>query len=145
MKQFINLLTVRFAYGKAGKPLGWPKLLPRNQPTRLKKLDRKPKKEIIPNLVPISNRHSIIDGRAQIGHWEGDLVIFTLLKSNNLTTLVERKSRFAKLVCNYGKTTAVVVKGIGNVFEKMPKTSVQSITFDRGTEFCSYKKLGIKT
>ena len=107
MKQFINLLTVRFAYGKAGKPLGWPKLLPRNQPTRLKKLDRKPKKEIIPNLVPISNRPSIIDGRAQIEHWEGDLVIFTLLKSNNLTTLVERAPRFAKLVCNYGKTTAV--------------------------------------
>ena len=135
----------KFAYSKAGKALGWPKLLPRRQPTRRKKLDRKPKKEIIPNLIPISNRPAIIDGRAQIGHWEGDLVIFTSFKSNNLTTLVERKSRFAKLVCNYGKTTAVVVKGIGNVFEKMPKTSVESITFDRGTEFCSYEKLGIKT
>ena len=135
----------KFAYSKAGKSLGWQKLLPRKQPTRRPKLDRKPKKEIIPNLVPISDRPAIIDGRAQIGHWEGDLVIFTSFKSNNLTTLVERKSRFAKLVCNYGKTTAVVVKGIGNVFEKMPKTSVQSITFDRGTEFCSYKKMGIKT
>ena len=135
----------KFSYSKAGKALGWPKLLPRRQPTRRKKLDRKPKKEIIPNLIPISDRPAIIDGRAQIGHWERDLVIFTSFKSNNLTTLVEPKSRFAKLVCNYGKTTAVVVKGIGNVFEKMPKTSVESITFDRGTEFCSYEKLGIKT
>lgn len=135
----------KFAYSKAGKALGWPKLLPRKQPARRKKLDRKPKKEIIPNLIPISNRPSIVDGRAEIGHWEGDLVIFTSFKSNNLTTLVERKSRFAKLVCNYGKTTAVVVKGIGDVFKKMPKTSVESITFDRGTEFCSYEKLGIKT
>jgi transposase, IS30 family len=135
----------KFAYSKAGKALGWPKLLPRKQPTRRKKLDRKPKKEIIPNLIPISNRPTIIDGRSEIGHWEGDLVIFTSFKSNNLTTLVERKSRFAKLVCNYGKTTATVVKGIDNVFKTMPKTSVESITFDRGTEFCSYEKLGIKT
>ena len=90
-------------------------------------------------LIPISNRPAIIDERSEIGHWEGAngiwLVIFTSFKSNNLTTLVERKSRFAKLVCNYGKTTAVVVKGIDDVFEKMPKTSIESITFDRGTEF----------
>ena len=135
----------KFAYSKAGKALGWPKLLPRKQPERRRKLDRKLKKEIIPNLIPISDRPAIIDGRAQIGHWEGDLVIFTSFKSNNLTTLVERKSRFAKLVCNYGKTTAVMVKGIGTVFKKMPKTSARSITFDRGTEFCAHEKLGIKT
>jgi IS30 family transposase len=125
--------------------LGWPKLLPRKQHVRLKRLDRKPKKEIIPNLVPIAFRPAIIDGRSEIGHWEGDLVIFTSFKSNNLTTLVERKSRFAKLVCNANKTTATVVEGIGNVFEKMSETSVESITFDRGTEFCSHEKLGIKT
>jgi len=139
----------KFTYSKAGKALGWPKLLPRRQPKRRKKLDRKPKKEIIPNLIPISNRPAIIDERSEIGHWEGAngiwLVIFTSFKSNNLTTLVERKSRFAKLVCNYGKTTAVVVKGIDDVFEKMPKTLIESITFDRGTEFCSYEKLRIKT
>ena len=89
----------KFAYSTAGKALGWPKLLPRKQPARRRKLDRKPKKEIIPNLVPISDRPEIIDGRAKIGHWEGDLVIFTSFKSNNLTTLVERKSRFAKELC----------------------------------------------
>ena len=77
----------KFAYSTAGKALGWPKLLPRKQPARRRKLDRKPKKEIIPNLVPISDRPEIIDGRAKIGHWEGDLVIFTSFKSNNLTTL----------------------------------------------------------
>jgi len=135
----------KFAYSKEGKALGWPKLLPRKQPTRLKKLDRKPKKEIIPNAIPISSRPTNIDGRSEIGHWEGDLVIFTCFKSNNLTTLVERKSRFAKLVCNSSKLTATVVGGINEAFELVPKTSVESITFDRGTEFCSHEKLGIKT
>jgi len=135
----------KFAYSKEGKALGWPKLLPRKQPTRLRKLDRKPKREIIPNAIPISSRPTNIDGRSKIGHWEGDLVIFTCFKSNNLTTLVERKSRFAKLVCNNSKTTASVVGGINGAFELLPKTSVESITFDRGTEFCSHEKLGIKT
>ena len=135
----------KFAYSKEGKALGWPKLLPRKQPTRLKKLDRKPKREIIPNAIPISSRPTNIDGRSEIGHWEGDLVIFTCFKSNNLTTLVERKSRFAKLVCNSSKTTASVVGGINGTFESLPRTSVESITFDRGTEFCSHEKLGIKT
>ena len=135
----------KFAYSKEGKALGWPKLLPRKQPTRLKKLDRKPKKEIIPNAIPISSRPTNIDGRSEIGHWEGDLVIFTCFKSNNLTTLVERKSRFAKLVCNSSKLTATVVGGINEAFELVPKTSVESITFDRGTEICSHEKLGIKT
>jgi IS30 family transposase len=135
----------KFAYSQAGKALGWPKLLPRKQPTRLKKLDRKPKKEIIPNAIPISSRPTIVNGRSEIGHWEGDLIIFTCFKSNNLTTLVERKSRFAKLVCNPNKTTASVVGGINGTFTSLPKTSVESITFDRGTEFCSHEKLGIKT
>lgn len=135
----------KFAYSKEGKALGWPKLLPRKQPTRLKKLDRKPKREIIPNAIPISSRPTNIDGRSKIGHWEGDLVIFTCFKSNNLTTLVERKSRFAKLVCNPSKTTATVVGGINGTFASLPKTSIESITFDRGTEFCSHEKLGIKT
>ena len=135
----------KFAYSKEGKALGWPKLLPRKQPTRLKKLDRKPKREIIPNAIPISSRPANIDGRSKIGHWEGDLVIFTCFKSNNLTTLVERKSRFAKLVCNGSKLTASVVGGINGTFKSLPRTSVESITFDRGTEFCSHEKLGINT
>ncbi len=135
----------KFAYSKEGKALGWPSLLPRKQPTRLSKLDRKPKREIIPNAVPISSRPAVIDERSKVGHWEGDLVIFTCFKSNNLTTLVERKSRFAKLVCNSNKTTATVVGGIKSFLELLPETSVKSITFDRGTEFCHHEKLKIKT
>ena len=135
----------KFAYNKAGQSLNWPKLLPRRQLKRQEKYGRKPKREIIPNAIPISLRPVIIDERSEIGHWEGDLVLFTCFKSNNITTLVERKSRFAKIVCNPGKLTASVVGGINNAIKSLPKTSVQSITFDRGTEFCSHEKLGIKT
>ena len=135
----------KFAYSKEGKDAGWPALLPRRQPTRIKKLDRKPKREIIPNVVPIASRPDSIAGRKRIGHWEGDLVLFTCYKSNNLTTLVERRSRLAKLVCNSGKATATVVGGINSSLQSLPSDSVQSITFDRGAEFCSHENLGIKT
>ena len=135
----------KFAYSKAGQALNWPKLLPRRQLKRQAKYGRKPKREIIPNAIPISARPVIIDGRSEIGHWEGDLVLFTCFKSNNITTLVERKSRFAKIVCNSGKLTARVIGGINIAIKSLPKNSVQSITFDRGTEFCSHENLKIKT
>lgn len=135
----------KFAYSKAGQALNWPKLLPRRQLKRQAKYGRKPKREIIPNAIPISARPVIINGRSEIGHWEGDLVLFTCFKSNNITTLVERKSRFAKIVCNSGKLTARVIGGINIAIKSLPKNSVQSITFDRGTEFCSHENLKIKT
>ncbi len=135
----------KFAYSKAGQALGWPKLLPRKQLKRRAKYGRKPKREIIPNAIPISLRPITIDGRSEIGHWEGDLVLFTCFKSNNITTLVERKSRFAKIVCNSSKLTVSVVGGIGYAIKSLPENSVQSITFDHGTEFCSHEKLKIET
>ncbi len=135
----------KFCYSKEGKEAIWPQLLPRKQPTRLSKFGRKPKREIIPNAVPISSRPTSIAGRKRVGHWEVDLVAFTCYKSNNLTTLVERKTRFVRLVCNPDKTTATVIGGIKNAFGLLPKNSVKSITFDRGTEFCHHENLKIKT
>ena len=135
----------KFAYSKTRQALGWPKLLPRKQLKRQAKYGRKPKREIIPNAISISLRPVIINKRSEIGHWEGDLVLFTCFKSNNITTLVERKYWFAKIVCNSGRLTSSVVGGINNTIKSLPKTSVQSITFDRGTEFCSHENLKIKT
>ena len=41
--------------------------------------------------------------------------------------------------------TSSLVGGINNTIKSLPKTSVQSITFDRRTEFCSHENLKIKT
>ena len=51
----------------------------------------------------------------------------------------------SKLVCHANKLTASVVGGIKESLDSLPKNSVKSITFDRGTEFCHHEKLGIKT
>lgn len=136
----------KFSYSKEGVKAGWPQLLPKKQSMRLPRLGRrKPKRGVIPNAVPISSRPESIDGRKRIGHWEGDLVAFTCYKSKNLTTMVERKSRFVKLACNSDKLSATVVGGIKSSLELLPGSLVKSITFDRGSEFSNHENIGIET
>jgi IS30 family transposase len=69
--------------------------------------------------------------------------VFGSLRSSNVTTIVERKSRFTKLVHNQNKYTNEVIGGIKKKLSQLPKQLVKTITFDRGTEFASYKNLGI--
>jgi IS30 family transposase len=76
---------------------------------------------------------------------EGDLVVFGSLKGANVTTLVERKSRFAQLVYNRSKYTDEVIGGIAKTMSGLPNKRAKTITFDRGTEFASFRKLGVTT
>ena len=57
----------------------------------------------------------------------------------NVTSLQERKSRFLMLISNEDKRAATVGKGIGGVLATFPERARNSITFDRGTEFMSYR------
>ena len=71
--------------------------------------------------------------------------MFGSLRSNNVTTILERKSRLVKLVHNQNKSTREVIGGITNSLSNLPKKQIKSITFDRGTEFASYSNLAITT
>jgi IS30 family transposase len=56
---------------------------------------------------------------------------------------VERKSRLTKLIHNKSKYTEEVIGGIKNKLSQLPQKQVKTITFDRGTEFAGFRKLGI--
>jgi IS30 family transposase len=120
-------------------------LLTRHKPKRTKWYSRKPRQSHIPESANIKHRPKIIEKRKSIGHWEGDLVVFGSLKGANVTTLVERKSRFAQLVYNRSKYTDEVIGGIAKTMSGLPNKRVKTITFDRGTEFASFRKLGVTT
>jgi transposase, IS30 family len=135
----------KYIYSEEGRQNKLFYLLTRKKPQRTRKHGRKPRQSHIPETAAISNRPAAIDKRKKIGHWEGDLVIFKSVQSANVSTLVERKSRLVKLVYNRGKYTDQVVGGIKNVMSALPETHRTTITLDRGTEFASYKNLGIKT
>ena len=72
------------------------------------------------------------------------MIIFTTLRSKNITTLVERKTRFTKLVLNTSKTSEEVIGGIKESFNE-EFSSLKSITFDRGTEFANHHQLPTST
>lgn len=135
----------KFIYGPDGQKLKLYLLLTRKKTKRTKWHSRKAKKSHIPDSASITARPKIIEKRKSIGHWEGDLVIFTALKSSNVTTLVERKSRFVKLIYNTSKYTKTVVGGIKNSMSDVPVKHKKTITFDRGTEFASFRDLDIQT
>jgi IS30 family transposase len=135
----------QFIYSEEGKAQKLYNLLTRHKPKRTKWYSRKPRKSHIPESANIINRPKVIEKRRSIGHWEGDLVVFGSLKGANVTTLVERKSRFAQLVRNKSKYTDEVIGGITNVLSSLPNKQIKTITFDRGTEFASFKNLNITT
>ncbi len=99
-----------------------------------------PRAKAIPPSRCISERPANIERREEFGHWEGDLVIFARrFGGANVTSLQERKSRFLMLISNEDKRAATVGKGIGGVLATFPERARNSITFDRGTEFMSYR------
>ena len=135
----------KFIYSPEGQAQKLYLLLTRHKPKRTRWFSRKPRKSHIPESASIFNRPKFIDKRNKMGHWEGDLVVFGSLKGSNVTTLVERKSRFARLIHNKSKYTDEVIGGIAKTISCLPNNRFKTITFDRGTEFASFRTLGIDT
>jgi IS30 family transposase len=133
----------KYIYSQQGLEQKLYKLLARHKPKRTRWYSRKPKRSHIPDGSNISFRPKNVEHRKKIGHWEGDLVVFGSLKSSNVTTLLERKSRLAKLIHNNSKYTEEVIGGIKNKLSQLEPQQVKTITFDRGTEFAAFRNLEI--
>ncbi len=90
----------------------------------------------------ISQRPDFIADRSQFGHWEGDLLIFRRdLGEANVTSLVERKSRYTVMIKNGSRHSRPLIDKIVDTFSPLPAFARQSFTFDRGTEFRGFKAL----
>src|SRR3954453_11153725 len=82
-----------------------------------------------------------VEDRDSFGHWEADLLIFRReVGKANVTSLVERKSRFTFLLANEDKRSAAVIAGIADVLRGLPGDARRTITFDRGTEFAAGRR-----
>jgi len=87
-------------------------------------------------------RPETVAHRTQFGHWEGDLMLFKQhFGQANVTSLVERVSRFAVLLKNKSKHTNPVMHKVTDALRSLPLVARRSITFDRGTEFVSWPHL----
>lgn len=129
----------RWIYSEEGKAANWYQYLRRKHKRRWPKYGRRARPGIS-DTTPISLRPEIINSREEFGHWEGDLLIFTKT-SPNITTMVERKSRYVLLSYNENKVTGKVMYNLKSKLKRMPPCARRSITFDRGAEFASHKQL----
>ena len=138
----------QYVYGGEGSDQGLWRFLPRARRSRRRRYARKPRGVHIPLANTIKARPAEIGHRTSFGHWEGDLVAFRQeFGKANLTSLVERRSRFTILTRNPSRHSAGVMAGIDRQLKALPSSLRQSITFDRGTEFAAFltlrEKLGM--
>ena len=93
--------------------------------------------------VSIRERPPEVEGRVVPGHWEGDLLSGS--RNTHVATLVERSSRFVMLVRVRGKDTESVVAALGERIRRLPKTTIDTLTWDRGTEMAAHKQFTVAT
>ncbi len=141
----------QFIYSAEGKELGLYRYLRRPVLNRRRKLGRKPRHlRGIPLEMSINRRPEHINAREDFGHWEGDLMIFRREHGQaNITSLVERKSRYTVLLRNRDRRSSGVLSRIRETFLHLPRHGRQSITFDRGSEFMAWpllqRHIGLKS
>lgn len=101
-----------------------------------------PRGQIV-DAVPISARPPEVEDRALPGHWEGDMVSGS--NNSHIVTLVERYSRFTKLVKVKGKDAESVRKALCREVKKLPVELRHSLTWDRGSEMAQHKAFTMAT
>jgi IS30 family transposase len=97
----------------------------------------------IKDAVSIRERPPEAEGRAVPGHWEGDLLAGS--RNTYIATLVERSSRFVMLVRVKGKDTESVVAALSEQIRRLPRTMMDTLTWDRGTEMAAHRKFTVAT
>lgn len=132
----------QFVYGLDGQAAKLARLLPTGRRKRRRRYARKPRGLNIPPAHTIAARPPHIAERTDFGHWEGDLIAFKLHHGKaNLTSLVERRSRFTVLTPNSSRHSAGIMEGIERHLGTLPPSLRRTITLDRGTEFAGYGRL----
>jgi len=132
----------RHVYGPEGRRDGLYRHLPKARRRRGGRYGRRPRSASIPRERWIENRPAEVGTRETFGHREGDLLIFRKEHGKaNVTSLVERKSRFTFLLPNEDKRSAAVLAGVAEALRALPEEARRTVTFDRGSEFAGYTVL----
>lgn len=97
----------------------------------------------IKEAISIHERPPEAEDRAVPGHWEGDLLSGS--RNTHVAALVERSSRFVMLVGVRGKDTESVVMALSEQIRRLPRTMIDTLTWDRDTEMAAHKKFTVAT
>ncbi len=99
----------------------------------------RPSRDRIKDRASIHDRPRDVEGRAGIGHWEGDLIICK--RTRPVLVLHERKSRVTLATRLAGKTAAETISVMLAVFGRIHPALRKSVTFDNDTAFAQHALL----
>ena len=132
----------QFVYSTDGRKEELWKYLPERRARRRPRHARRHHGRRFPPELSILHRPDMVARRKQFGHWECDLIQFRKrFGKANVTSLVERVSRFTVLLRNNDRQSRPVMDGVIRVLQPLPQIARRSITFDRGTEFTEWAYL----
>jgi IS30 family transposase len=78
--------------------------------------------------------------RSAAGHWEGDLIVGPHHRSA-IATLVERQTRYVKLVHLPAQDSATLRSGLVRTLHELPASLRQTLTWDQGTEMARHLEI----
>ncbi|WP_171169620.1 IS30 family transposase [Ruegeria sp. HKCCA0370] len=132
----------RFAYSKDGRDEQFYRHLPEHRKRRRPRGYRRHHRTQIFDSQSLSRRPERIAQRTEFGHWECDLMMFRKEYGKiNVTSLVERVSRYAVVVRNEDRQSKPIMEALIEGLAPLPADARRSITFDRGTEFSAWQRL----
>lgn len=132
----------KFAYSADGHAIKLWRHLPEHRARRRPRHARRKHGQRFSPELNILRRPDVVADRQQFGHWECDLIQFRKkFGKANVTSLVERVSRFAIFLRNNDRQSRPVMNGLVQALQALPHLARRSITFDRGTEFTDWPYL----
>ncbi|KQW26328.1 transposase [Rhizobium sp. Root274] len=132
----------KFAYSADGHAIKLWRHLPEHRARRRPRHARRKHGQRFSPELNILRRPDAVADRQQFGHWECDLIQFRKkFGKANVTSLVERVSRFAIFLRNNDRQSRPVMNGLVQALQALPHLARRSITFDRGTEFTDWPYL----
>jgi IS30 family transposase len=115
---------------------------------RSKRVMRGPKRakpaDVLGDVLSIRERPAEVEDRAVPGHWEGDLIAGHRNQSF-IGTLVERRTRFVKLIQVDSKNAVNFAAALAREVLRLPQELRRTVTWDRGTEMARHKDFTVAT
>ena len=132
----------RYVYSPEGQAQELGRHLPERRRKRKARYARKPRSLVFPERCMIRNRPQAVKDRQVFGHWEADLMIFRKEHGPaNVATVVERMSRYTVIFRNNDRRSRPLMNRLIDLLSPLPRDARQSLTFDRGLEFVSWREL----
>ncbi|MCX2729407.1 IS30 family transposase [Saccharopolyspora sp. NFXS83] len=108
--------------------------------TRRRRPDQRRCRFVAPATL-IEHRPSAAHERKRVGDWEGDLIVGRGGRSA-IATLVDRRSRYVRLVHLPGNRTADTVRdALIDTFSSIPETVRWTLTWDQGAEMAHHEQI----